>query len=120
MDVTFPPLSLRQWAVLNGGFFTVSAALGNKTIHPYSDYLLHKVGTNDPIVQNGGQATYNMVRTAPLWGLRTRLFFLHDLSASTVDLAIRYHGGQAQAASDAYQALTNADQQRLLTFLNSL
>jgi len=105
--------------VFTGGF-TVTPALGNKIIHPYSDYLLHNVGTNDPIVQNGGQVTYNKVRTAPLWGLRTRLFFLHDLSASTIDLAIKYHGQQAQAASDAYQALSNAEQQQLLTFLNSL
>jgi CxxC motif-containing protein (DUF1111 family) len=51
--------------VFNGGF-TVSAAVGNKIIHPYSDFLLHNIGTHDPIVQNGGQATYNMVRTAPL------------------------------------------------------
>lgn len=103
----------------NGGF-TVSAAVGNKIIHPYSDFLLHNIGTHDPIVQNGGQATYNMVRTAPLWGLRTRSFFLHDLTASTVDLAIRYHGIQAQAAADAYQSLANDDQKKLLAFLYSL
>ena len=43
--------------VINGGTFTVPAALGNKIIHPFSDFLLHNVGTGDGIVQNGGQAT---------------------------------------------------------------
>jgi len=106
--------------VLNGGFFTVSAALGNKTIHPYSDFLLHDIGTHDPIVQNGGQSTYNMVRTAPLWGLRNRASYLHDFSAQTVTQAITSHRGQAQAAADAFGTLSNSDKERLLTFLDSL
>src|SRR5262249_14601083 len=41
--------------VINGGQFTVPAALGNKIIHPFGDFLLHDVGTGDGIVQNGGQ-----------------------------------------------------------------
>ena len=106
--------------VLNGGFFTVSAALGNKIIHPYSDFLLHNIGTHDPIVQNGGQSTFNMVRTAPLWGLRNRASFLHDFSANTMTQAITSHGGQAQGATDAFGALPISDKERLLTFLESL
>src|SRR5262245_19220904 len=106
--------------VLNGGFFTVSAALGNKTIHPYSDFLLHNIGTHDPIVQNGGPSTYNMVRTAPLWGLRNRASFLHDFSAKTMIQAITSHGGQAQGAADAFGALPISDKERLITFLESL
>src|SRR5215510_8355231 len=43
--------------VINGGAFTVPAALGDKIIHPFSDFALHDVGTGDGIVQNGGQAT---------------------------------------------------------------
>jgi CxxC motif-containing protein (DUF1111 family) len=104
---------------LNGGFFTVSDALGNKIIHPYSDFLLHNIGTHDPIVQNGGQSTFNMVRTAPLWGLRNRASFLHDLT-QTMTQAITSHGGQAQDAADAFGALPISDQERLLTFLESL
>jgi len=103
--------------VFNGGF-TVSAWLGNKIIHPYSDFLLHDIGTHDPIVQGG--ATYNMVRTAPLWGLRNRAAFLHDFSALTVTQAITSHGVQAKAAADAFAALSNDEKERLLTFLNSL
>src|SRR5262249_56107041 len=56
--------------VINRGAFTVPDALGNKTFHPYSDFLLHDVGTGDGIVQNGGQGTANKMRTSPLWGLR--------------------------------------------------
>jgi len=106
--------------VLNGWFFTVSKALGNKIIHPYSDFLLHNIGTHDPIVQNGGQQTFNMVRTAPLWGLRNRASFLHDFSALTMTQAITSHGGQAQSAADAFSALPISDRERLLTFLESL
>ena len=69
--------------VINGGTFTVPAALGSKIIHPYSDFLLHNVGTGDGIVQNGGQATANMMRTAPLWGGRTRDRLMHDLQTFT-------------------------------------
>src|SRR5215831_12713 len=105
--------------VLPGGFI-VTPALGNKIIHPYSDYLLHDIGTNDPIVQNGGKDTYNKVRTAPLWGLRNRTFYLHDLSAPTVTATIQSHRGQAQASSDAFQALSTADKKKLIQFLDSL
>src|SRR5262249_27942999 len=104
----------------NGGFFKVTEALGNKIIHPYSDFLLHDIGTYDPIVQNGGPSTYNMVRTAPLWGLGNRAFFLHDLSAQTLTQAITSHAHQAKAAVDAFAALPNGDKQRLMTFLKSL
>ncbi|HEY6122348.1 MAG TPA: di-heme oxidoredictase family protein, partial [Pyrinomonadaceae bacterium] len=57
---------------INGGAFSVPAALGNKIIHPFSDFALHDIGTGDGIVQNGGQGSRNMMRTAPLWGIRAR------------------------------------------------
>jgi CxxC motif-containing protein (DUF1111 family) len=47
--------------------------LGNKTIRPFGDFLLHDVGTGDGIVQNGGNRRANKVRTAPLWGMRTEI-----------------------------------------------
>ncbi|PYV40714.1 MAG: hypothetical protein DMG09_06235 [Acidobacteria bacterium] len=52
---------------INGGQFNVPPALGNKTIHPFGDFLLHDIGTGDGIVQNGDQATATQMRTAPLW-----------------------------------------------------
>ena len=63
--------------VINGGAFTVPDALGNKVIHPYSDFLLHNVGTGDGIVQNGPADTANKMRTPPLWGVRTRDRLMH-------------------------------------------
>src|SRR5262245_10934397 len=65
--------------VINRGAFTVPDALGNKTFHPYGDFLLHDVGTGDGIVQNGGQGTANKMRTSPLWGLRFKSRLMHDL-----------------------------------------
>jgi CxxC motif-containing protein (DUF1111 family) len=113
--VTAPPGTL-----INGGAFTVPAALGNKIIHPFSDFLLHNIGTGDGIVQNGGQSTRNQLRTAPLWGLRTRGRLMHDgLSHNTND-AIQRHGGQASAARTAFNSLSSTDRNRVLTFLSSL
>ena len=53
-----------------GGARSVHPALANKIIHPFSDFLLHNVGTGDGIVQNGGPSTRNRMRTPPLWGLQ--------------------------------------------------
>jgi len=106
--------------VINGGAFTVPAALGNKVIHPYSDFLLHNVGTGDGIVQNGGQGTANKVRTPPLWGLRTRDRLLHDGSALTRNDAIQRHAGEASGVINNYNGLSLTQKNNLITFLNSL
>jgi CxxC motif-containing protein (DUF1111 family) len=106
--------------MIDGGSFRVPAALGNKIIHPYSDYLLHDVGTGDGIVQNGGATTANKVRTAPLWGLRTRSRHMHDGDAVTVVDAIRRHGGEAAGVLDAYRALNATRRNQILAFLESL
>jgi CxxC motif-containing protein (DUF1111 family) len=105
---------------INGGTYSVPPALGNKIIHPYSDFLLHDIGTGDPIVQNGGQGTYDKVRTPPLWGLRTRNLLLHDGKSKTISDAIRRHDGQATKAYSAYQSLSPQERDQLLTFLESL
>ena len=105
---------------INGGTYSVPPALGNKIIHPYSDFLLHDIGTGDPIVQNGGQGTYDKVRTPPLWGLRTRNLLLHDGKSKTISDAIRRHDGQATKAYSAYQSLSPQEREQLLTFLESL
>jgi len=106
--------------VINGGAFTVPAALGNKIIHPYSDFLLHNVGTGDGIVQNGGQATANKLRTSPLWGLRTKSRLMHDLLSLTRNDAILSHGGEATGVINNYRALSTTQKNQLITFLNSL
>ena len=90
---------------INGGAFVVPPALGSKTIHPYSDFLLHDVGTGDGIVQNAGPETANKLRTPPLWGVRTRTRLLHDGSALTFRAAILRHGGEASSASYRFRLL---------------
>jgi CxxC motif-containing protein (DUF1111 family) len=106
--------------VINGGAFTVPAALGNKIIHPYSDFLLHNVGTGDGIVQNGGQATANKLRTMPLWGGRTRVRLMHDLQTFTRNEAILRHAGEATGVINNYRALSTTQKNQLITFLQSL
>jgi CxxC motif-containing protein (DUF1111 family) len=94
--------------------------LGNKVIHPFSDFLLHDIGTGDGIVQNGGASTRNKVRTAALWGLRTRGRFLHDAATFAIRDAIARHKGQADASRNAFNALSSMNQNRLVAFLLSL
>jgi Tol biopolymer transport system component/CxxC motif-containing protein (DUF1111 family) len=123
---TAPPGS-----IINGGTFEVPAELGNKIIHPFSDFLLHDIGTGDGIVETNGELTRNKIRTAPLWGLRTRDKFIHDGGSSspptnsgaqsfTLNEAILRHAGQATASRTAYQALTPLQKQQLVRFLKSL
>jgi CxxC motif-containing protein (DUF1111 family) len=106
--------------VINGGALTVSAALGNKTIHPFGDFLLHNVGTGDGIVQNGGQSTRNKVRTPPLWGMRSRDRLMHDGASLTRNEAILRHAGEANSVINNYRNLSNTQKNQLVTFLNSL
>jgi len=113
--ITDPP-----GTVINGGALIVANAVGSKRIHPFGDYLLHDIGTGDGIVQNGGAATRNKVRTAPLWGLRARGRFMHDMLSMNIEDAIERHGNQAADARAAYQALSNTDRAKLLAFLRSL
>ena len=106
--------------VINQGAFTVPAALGGKAIHPFGDFLLHNVGTGDGIVQNGGQSTRNKVRTAPLWGMRTRDRLMHDGESLSRNEAILRHAGEAVLVIFNYRNLSAVDKNALITFLNSL
>ena len=106
--------------MLNGGTYAVPAALGNKVFHPYGDFLLHDVGTGDGIVQAGPADTANKLRTAPLWGLRIKSRFMHDNASNTLNDAIQRHAGEAQGVITNFNALTPAQQQQLITFLNSV
>ncbi len=106
--------------VINGGAFTVPDALGNKIIHPFSDFLLHDIRTGDGIVQNPPQDTADKLRTAPLWGLRMRPRYMHDLQSLTLEDAIERHRGEASRVERRFRALSPAEKQQLFTFLNSL
>jgi len=88
-----------------------------------SDSPLHDIGTGDgiPILATPEFSdTANRMRTAPLWGLRTRNRLMHDGLSFTLEDAIRRHQGQAAAVSRRARALSPADRARLLAFLNSL
>jgi CxxC motif-containing protein (DUF1111 family) len=106
--------------LIDGGMFTVPASLGNKIIHPYGDFLMHDIGTGDGIVQAGPQDTANKLRTAPLWGLRMRPRYMHDLRSLTLTDAIERHRGEAELVNLEFRLLSASEKQELLTFLNSL
>jgi CxxC motif-containing protein (DUF1111 family) len=99
---------------------TVIAALSNQSVPLYSDLLLHNMGAlNDGIAQ--GAATTNQMMTAPLWGLRYKIPYLHNGSATnSLDAAIRAHAGDAAAAESRYANLTATQQADLVAFINSL
>ena len=109
-----------EGALINGGQFTVPAALGNKIIHPFGDFLLHDVGTGDGIVQNGGPFSRNKVRTAPLWGLRVRTRLMHDGLSLTPRDAILRHDGEARFVINNFRFLSDLQKNQLLVFLRSL
>jgi len=104
--------------------FTVGAqGLSGVQANLFSDLLLHHMGErlSDGIPQ--GKAGPDEFRTAPLWGLGQRLFFLHDGRASNLVEAIRQHrseGSEANAVIENFNALTPEQQQELLNFLRSL
>ena len=106
--------------LINGGAFAVPAALGNKIIHPFSDFALHNIGTGDGIVQNAGQGSANQIRTAPLWGIRARNRLMHEGLNVTIFDSIHLHAGQATAARNNFNALTNAQRNDLIAFVLSL
>jgi CxxC motif-containing protein (DUF1111 family) len=119
---------------LYGGAYRVPAALGSRTLHPYSDYLLHDVGTGDGIpiavpehhgpgfsgLQATLAATAFRMRTAPLWGLRTRSRLMHDGASATLREAIARHQHEAEKVRQAFDALPPTSQEELLSFLRSL
>jgi CxxC motif-containing protein (DUF1111 family) len=99
------------------------AALAGKTANLYSDLSLHQMGSNldDGISQ--GQAVGNEFRTAPLWGLGQRIFFLHDGRTSDLVVAIQEHRGNKSEANGVirkFDRLSETDKQDLLNFLRSL
>jgi CxxC motif-containing protein (DUF1111 family) len=113
----------RPGTVINGGTFRIPLALGNKIIHPYSDFLSHDIGTGDGIPVLPGPeyaATRNQMRTAPLWALRTRNRLMHDGLSFTKQEAIQRHANQGAGARDLYNALTDQQRNLVLTFLDSL
>lgn len=114
--------------------------LRSQTIKPYTDMLLHDMGPELADNLGEGQASGAEWRTAPLWGLGLSACvtggvtnapqgqqvctpvhsYLHDGRARTIEEAILWHGGEGQAAKNAYQSLSASQKQDVLRFLESL
>ena len=89
-------------------------------IFPYSDFLVHDMG---PELADGVfmlDATGSEFRTQPLWGVAPVGPYLHDGRADTLEEAILFHGGEAQAARDAFAAMTQTERAQVIAFLESL
>jgi CxxC motif-containing protein (DUF1111 family) len=103
-----------------------STAQSFQLIWPYSDFLLHDMGDGLADGQQVGSANGREWRTQPLWGIGLtetvsgHSFFLHDGRARNLTEAILWHGGEAQAARDAFADLAPDERKSLLTFLESL
>jgi len=97
--------------------------LSNLTYHPYSDFAIHNMGSGLSDGVNQGSAGPTYFRSAPLWGLGQRLFFLHDGRTSDLYQAIEDHsssGSEANGVITNFNALSASQQQDLLNFLRSL
>jgi CxxC motif-containing protein (DUF1111 family) len=95
----------------------------NVTIQPFSDFALHDMGAGLADGVSQGTATGNEFRTAPLWGVGQRIFFLHDGRTKDLHEAIQQHssrGSEANAVINNYNLLSRDDKQALVNFLRSL
>ena len=102
---------------------SIFTGMSNFTYHPYSDFALHHMGSGlaDGITQ--GTAGPDQFRTAPLWGVGQRLFFLHDGRTSDLLQAIEAHassGSEADQVIHDFNALHPSQVQDILNFLRSL
>jgi CxxC motif-containing protein (DUF1111 family) len=98
---------------------SLNSVLANQTFHPYSDFLLHRMGSlGDGITS--GVAGPTMIRTAPLWGVRAKSRLLHDGRANDIPTAISLHDGQGLPAAEQFEALSTSQQQDVVNFLDTL
>lgn len=103
------------------------AALSGKVFFPYTDLLLHDMGSSLDDGYTEGNALTSEWRTPPLWGLGLSIgsqggqyFLMHDGRATSIEAAILLHAGEAQQSRAQYQQLSAADKKALLAFLKSL
>lgn len=100
--------------------------LGSQTIHPYSDFLLHDMGTELNDDYTSGLATGYEWRTTPLWGIGLQetvnghTYFLHDGRARNLTEAIMWHGGEGSASRTLFSRMSKEERAALITFLESL
>ncbi len=110
-------------SIASGSSTNPSAALSNQIANLYSDLIVHHMGKGlaDGITQ--GAAGPDEFRTAPLWGVGQRVFFLHDGRTSNLVEAIRAHkskGSEANKVIEHFNRLTPPQQQEIIDFLRAL
>jgi len=95
---------------------------GNFAFNPFSDFLVHDMGTLGDQIGNDGDsvAVTRRMRTAPLWGIRFRNHLLHDGRTSDIATAIRAHDGQGAASAAAFNLRNATDQHNLTQFVRSM
>jgi CxxC motif-containing protein (DUF1111 family) len=101
----------------------ITASLGNSTVRAFSDFEIHHMGVKlaDNVSQGG--AGGDQFRSAPLWGLGQRIFFLHDGRTTNLLIAIADHrsnGSEATQVEENFDSLSSGQQQDILNFLRSL
>ncbi|MGH7991795.1 MAG: di-heme oxidoredictase family protein, partial [Limisphaerales bacterium] len=102
------------------------AELRSQTIHPYTDLLLHDMGPGLADNMGEGNASGYEWRTAPLWsigltaGVSGGEAYLHDGRARTLEEAILWHGGEAEASEEVFRNMSASDRAALIAFLKSL
>lgn len=103
------------------------ASLSNKTFHPFTDLLLHDMGSGLDDHYTEGSARSSEWRTPPLWGLGLsprsqggEYFLLHDGRAKSIEEAIQLHGGEAERSKGNFNQMPEDEQAALIKFLRSL
>lgn len=102
---------------------SIFTGMSNVSYNPYSDFALHHMGNGLSDGVSQGAAGPDQFRTAPLWGVGQRLYFLHDGRTSDLTQAIRSHGSsgsEANAVVNRFNSLSPSQMQDLLNFLRSL
>ncbi|MCO6436430.1 MAG: hypothetical protein J5J06_05025 [Phycisphaerae bacterium] len=100
-------------------------ALRGRTIHPYSDFLVHDMGASADGIAMGSAGRFEM-RTSPLWGFRIRFPNWHDgrITAATLrarfEQSVELHDGEGASARDRFRALPPSDREALIRFIDSL
>lgn len=95
----------------------------NVTLTPLSDFALHNMGTGLQDQVSQGAANGQQFRTAPLWGLGQRVFFLHDGRTNNLVTAIAAHASQGSEANQVisnFNLLSASDRQAVIAYLRSL
>jgi CxxC motif-containing protein (DUF1111 family) len=101
----------------------VNATVSNITINPFSDFAVHNMGTGLADRVSQGNANGSQFRSAPLWGVGQRTFFLHDGRTNNLVTAIQDHassGSEANGVIAQFNLLSTTDQQNIINFLRNL